>query len=79
MTDVLPQMRHFLKEGPITKTVDKPCELTMHRIINTNITPDPSKDIRALLPQMDAFGRHHLRGAALANSHTNDFPVPGTA
>lgn len=50
MTDVLPQMRHFLREGPITKTVDKSCELPMYRAINTNTTTDPSKNIRALLP-----------------------------
>ena len=79
MTDVLPQMRHFLREGPITKTVDKSCEPPMHRTINTDTTTDPSKDLRALLSQMDALGRRHLRDAAVANSHADGFPVPGTA
>lgn len=79
MTDVLPQMRHFLKEGPITKTVDKSRTPPMPRTINTNTTTDPSENIRAFLPQMDALVRRHLRGTALANSHAHGFPIPGTA
>jgi hypothetical protein len=79
MADVLPQMRHFLKKGPVTKTVDNSYELPKHRTTNTNTTTDPSKNLRALLPQMDAIVRRHRRAAALANFHTNDFPVPRTA
>ena len=79
MTDVLPQMRHFLRKGPVTKTVDSPYELFTHRTTNANTTTDPSKIIRALLPQMDAIGRRYRRNAALSNPHADDFPIPRTA
>lgn len=79
MTDVLPQMRHFLRNGPVTKTVDTSCKLPTRRTIYVNAITDPSKDIRALLSQMDAIIRHHRSSAALADFNTDDFPIPGTA
>jgi hypothetical protein len=75
MTDVLPQMRHFLIEGPITKLVTNSLELTTYGLSNGNTALDTRKNLRALLPQMDARARHDRRGAALANPHTNDIPV----
>lgn len=82
MADVRPLMHKRLQEGPI-KTVHTTTPTTSSRHPEqstlTKSTTGPSKEIRAFLPQMDALGRHRRRGAALADSHTNDFPVPGIA
>jgi hypothetical protein len=68
----LPKRRRNNKNGTVTNL----SACSQH--IEPNTAIDTCKKLRAFLPQMDARDRHNLRGAALANSHTNDIPVPRT-